>query len=96
MAKGYVYAEIEVTNPERYRDYMAKSKGAVEAHGGRFLVRGGAPEVMEGDRRVTRVVIVEFDTIERARAFYHSAQYREAAAIRHESAVTHYYLLAGA
>ncbi len=94
-AKGYVFVEIDVTDPTRYGDYMLKSLAAVEAFGGRFLVRGGNPAVVEGGRQVGRVVIVEFESFERAYDFYHSSQYQAAAAIRRDCAVTHYYLLHG-
>ena len=94
--KGYILVEIEVTDSVRYRDYMALSLKAVQDFGGRFLVRGGDPKTVEGDRPLSRAVIVEFESFERAQAFYESAQYQRAAAVRRECAVTHYYLLHGA
>jgi uncharacterized protein (DUF1330 family) len=95
VLKGYVYVEVDVTDSARYQDYMLKSRAAVEAFGGHFLVRGGEPEVVEGGRAVSRVVIVEFESFERAREFYYSSQYQEAAAMRQGSATVHYYLLHG-
>lgn len=97
MPKGYAVCEIGVQDMELYRrEYMSRSTPAVEAFGGRFIVRGGNPQVLEGDRAPKRIVIVEFDTIEQARAFYDSRQYQEAAAWRKQAAITHYYLLEGA
>src|SRR5574337_1457170 len=77
--KGYLFAEIEIIDPETYKQYMPLAAAAIAAFGGRYLVRGGDPEVLEGDRNTKRVVVLEFETIERARAFYHSAQYQAAA-----------------
>jgi len=79
---AYVIADVKVTDPEQYKQYMALSPGAIEAAGGRFLVRGGAHEVFEGDWRPTRMVMVEFPDMAAARAFYDSARYREARARR--------------
>ncbi len=97
MPKGYAFCEIDVQDMDLYRrEYMARSTPAVAAFGGRFVVRGGNPQVLEGDRQPRRIVIVEFDTIEQARAFYASQQYQEAASWRKQAAITHYYLLEGA
>ncbi|HLT28022.1 MAG TPA: DUF1330 domain-containing protein [Zeimonas sp.] len=79
---AYVIADVKVSDPERYKEYMALSPAAIEAAGGRFLVRGGAHEVLEGDWRPTRMVMAEFPDMAAARAFYDSARYREARAKR--------------
>jgi uncharacterized protein (DUF1330 family) len=75
---AYVIAEIKVSDPEQYKHYMALSPGAVAAAGGRFLVRGGKCETLEGHWRPGRVVLLEFADYEQARAFYDSALYRAA------------------
>jgi uncharacterized protein (DUF1330 family) len=75
---AYVITDVEVSDPERYKAYTALSPAAIEAGGGRFLVRGGRSEVLEGDWSPSRVVVLEFPTLEAARAFYHSALYAEA------------------
>lgn len=93
--KGYLFAEIEITDPETYRQYMPLAAAAIAAFGGRYLVRGGDPEVLEGDRNTKRVVVLEFETIERAREFYHSAQYQAAAAVRRKCSRGHVCLLHG-
>ncbi len=79
---AYVIADVKVSDPERYRQYMALSPAAIEAAGGRFLVRGGAHEVLEGNWQPSRMVLVEFPDLATARAFYDSALYREARAQR--------------
>ena len=85
MAKGDVVAAIEVTDPERYEDYIAANAGPIAAFGGRFLVRGGRSEVVEGTAR-RRTVVVEFDSYDTALAFYRSPDYQAAVAIRKEAA----------
>jgi uncharacterized protein (DUF1330 family) len=79
---AYVIVDVKVTDPEQYRQYMALSPGAIEAAGGRFLVRGGPHEVFEGDWQPSRMVLVEFPDLAAARVFYDSAKYREARAQR--------------
>ena len=79
---AYVIADVKVTDPEQYKQYMALSPAAIEAAGGRFLVRGGPHGVLEGVRQPNRMVMVEFPDLAAARAFYDSARYREARAKR--------------
>ena len=79
---AYVIADVKVSDPERYREYMALSPAAIEAAGGRFLMRGGAHEVLEGNWQPSRLVMAEFPDMAAARAFYDSAQYRAARAKR--------------
>ncbi len=75
---AYVIADVKVSDPERYKEYMALSPAAIEAAGGRFLVRGGAHEVLEGNWQPARIVLAEFPDLQSARAFYDSARYVEA------------------
>lgn len=82
MPKTYVIVDMDVTDPEKYESYRALAAPAVEAGGGRYLARGGACEVLEGDRIPNRVVILEFPDMDAARAWYHSPQYVEARAAR--------------
>jgi uncharacterized protein (DUF1330 family) len=79
---AYVIADVKVSDPEKYKQYMALSPAAIEAAGGRFLVRGGAHDVFEGNWQPSRMVVVEFPDMVSARAFYDSARYREARAKR--------------
>lgn len=81
MAKGYWIAQVDVTDPERYRDYIAANAAAFEKYGGRFLVRGGAAEAVEGAAR-SRIVVIEFPSFEAAKACYASPEYATAKAIR--------------
>ncbi len=86
MARGYWIAQIDVTDPERYRDYIAANRAAFEKYGGRFLVRGGRAEVVEGQAR-TRIVVIEFPSFEAAHACHDSPEYAAAKAIREAASV---------
>lgn len=92
---GYCLADITIHDPEAYKLYMARSGPAVEAAGGRYLVRGGSPEVLEGERAVSRVALLEFPSVAQARAFYESGQYQEALPFRQRAASCHFSLLTG-
>ena len=79
---AYVIANITVTDPVRYEDYRRLVAPTLQNYGGRFIARGGTIEVLEGDWQPNRLVIVEFPSVERARAWWHSPEYSEAKAIR--------------
>ena len=94
--KGYLFAEIEITDPETDKQYTPFAAAAIAAFGGRFLIRGGDSAVMEGGRDSKRTALVEFENIECTREFYHSAQYQAAASVRKRGSNRHVCLLAGA
>lgn len=79
---AYVVVEVTVTNPEPYAAYRDLATASVARHGGRFLARGGAVTPLEGDWHPQRLVIIEFPSVEAARAFYDSADYQEALKVR--------------
>ena len=76
--KALIITSINVTDPAKYENYKALSGPAMAANGGRFVVRGGKMEVLEGEWPRPRVVVVEFDSFEAAKAAYHSVQYAAA------------------
>ena len=80
-AKGYWIVHVTVTDPDAYAEYVRLDTPVIEAHGGRFLVRGGGADAPEGPQK-DRHVVVEFPDIEAARACYHSDAYQKAARIR--------------
>ncbi|GAN76060.1 DUF1330 domain-containing protein [Acidisphaera rubrifaciens] len=82
---GYLVASVEVTDPDAYAAYRAQVPAVVERFGGRFLVRGGTIEAKEGDLGIERLVILEFPTIEAARAFYDSPDYAPLIRLREAS-----------
>jgi uncharacterized protein (DUF1330 family) len=65
---AYVIANIKVTDPESYQEYQKPAGPAIEACGGRYLVRGGKTDVLEGEWHLDRVVVLEFDSVGKARA----------------------------
>ena len=85
MPKGYVIAHVDIINPEAYAKYATAATEAILANGGKALARGGQHEALEGSAR-KRNVILEFDSFEQARAYYHSAQYQAAKALREGAA----------
>jgi uncharacterized protein (DUF1330 family) len=77
-----VIVDIEVLDPIPYEDYKRLASASIAAHGGRYLVRGGATEVMDGTWAPRRLVVLEFDSVEKARAWRNSSEYAEAKKIR--------------
>jgi uncharacterized protein (DUF1330 family) len=75
--KAYVIANVEVTDPNAYEKYRSRTAAIVERRGGRFLVRGGKVEPLEGDPGFARLVIIEFPSPEAAHDFYHGRDYQE-------------------
>jgi len=82
MAKGYVIAQIAVTDPVAYPAYVKKVLPTIQAFGGAFLVRGGAAKSYEGKPPGDRNVIIEFPSYAAAQDWYHSDLYSEAKALR--------------
>ena len=95
MPKAYVIVDMNVTDPERYEGYRALAGPSVEAGGGRFIVRGGATEVLEGDRVPNRIIVIEFPDMDAARAWYDSPRYAEARAARDGAATASFIAVEG-
>ena len=83
---AYVIASVNVTDPEKYKGYMALSPIAIDAAGGKFIVRGGNLKILEGEWSRPRIVIIEFPTRDAAEAFYNSTHYAAARAAREGAA----------
>jgi uncharacterized protein (DUF1330 family) len=83
---AYLIVETDITDPVQYEEYKAASPGAIAAHGGRFVVRGGETAVLEGDWSPKRLVVVEFDDLEAAKRFYDSPEYQAAKKLREGAA----------
>jgi uncharacterized protein (DUF1330 family) len=92
---AYLIADVEITDPVRYEDYRAMVPAALEGSGGHFIVRGGRSEVLEGEWQPNRLVILEFDTLERARAWWASEQYRAAKELRQQTAISNVIIVEG-
>ncbi len=100
MKKAYAVAEIQVTNPTAYEDYRLLSTAAVAQYEGQFLVRGGSREQREGEDAAHdsawRTVIVEFPSLEQARAWYDSVEYAKAKMIRQANSIGRLFIVEGA
>ncbi len=79
---AYVIADVEVTDPAQYEEYKKLTPAAVSQHGGRFLVRGGATALLEGEWPVGRIIVLEFPSLEQAKKFYASVEYTAARRVR--------------
>ena len=93
---AYVIANIRVKDSEGYKEYKKLSGPAMEAYGGRFLVRGGDTAVLEGEWEAGRVVVLEFPDSATARKWWNSPEYVRAREIRQRTALTDMVLVEGA
>ncbi|MEX1993609.1 MAG: DUF1330 domain-containing protein [Steroidobacteraceae bacterium] len=92
---AYVIANVDVRNPARYAEYIQLTPATVAPFGGRFIVRGGRAESLEGDTPANRLVVLEFETYEQAKAWYESESYRQAKAVRQSASVASLILVEG-
>lgn len=81
---AYVVLDIEVIDPEKYKDYAKLAPASVEQYGGKYIVRGGANETLEGDWQAKRLVILEFPSVQQAKTWMNSPEYAPARALRHK------------
>jgi len=93
--KGYILAQIDVTNPTQYAEYAKLSPGIIEKFGGRFLARGGKTETLEGAAGKSRVVVIEFPSYDKAKQFYNSLDYQAARKVRAGAATVQFVLVEG-
>ena len=92
---AYVVVEVEVLEKERYETYKQMVPPSLAAYGGRFIVRGGAAETLEGEWSPKRLVILEFPSAEQAKAWWGSKEYAEAKALRQATARTQMVVVEG-
>ncbi len=96
MPKAYIIAQIDVHNQEAYKDYTAHTPGLAAKHGGKFLVRAGRLEVLEGEVPPPRTVVIEFPSFDDAKAFYYSDSYQAILPIRLKNSTGRSFLVEGA
>lgn len=82
---AYIHGNITITDPAGYEAYRQKVPAVIAAYGGRYLVRGGATEVLEGGATPARQVILEFPDMAALRAFYFSPEYQQLVPIRQQA-----------
>lgn len=93
---AFVIVEVTITDPHLYEEYKKLTPAAVAAFDGRFVVRGGQSESLEGDWQPGRMVVLEFPSVEKAKQWWSSEQYTKAKLIRQQSAFTKMLVIEGA
>jgi uncharacterized protein (DUF1330 family) len=92
---AYVIVEIKVHDTAKFAEYKKKAPLSIAAYGGKYLVRGGPVEILDGTWAPERIVILEFPSMARAREWYNCEQYAEAVQLRHASATSKFILVEG-
>jgi uncharacterized protein (DUF1330 family) len=92
---AYIVAELTITDPEGFEEYRQGVPATVERYGGRYIVRGGQLEALEGNWQPRRLTILEFPTAEQARAWWSSEEYRDLKALRQRTSKTNMVVVEG-
>ena len=92
---AYIIARINVTDGDRYSEYIKVTPGIIAKYGGRFIVRGGKTVTLEGPEEKWRIVVVEFPDLEKAKEFYYSPEYTDAKKIREGAALAQFIAIEG-
>lgn len=92
---AYVIVEIDIHDPAGYEEYKKFAGATVEKYGGKYIVRGGRTEVLEGDWNPKRIVVLQFDSPQRAKGWLNSEEYHEPRKMRHRTAKTNMILVEG-
>lgn len=93
---AYIIVDLEVTDPAVFDEYRQLVPATIQQYGGRYLVRGGAMESLEGGWQPKRVVVLEFPSAEQAKRWYDSEEYRYPKSLRFKSATSQAILVEGA
>jgi len=93
--KAYIIVDVQITNPTLYEEYRKLTPASLVPYDGKFIVRGGATETLEGDWAPGRVVVLEFPSVEKAKAWWSSPGYAPAKAIRQSASETKMILVEG-
>jgi uncharacterized protein (DUF1330 family) len=92
---AYIVADVEVTDAAAYEEYRKEVPGIITAYGGRYLVRGGASEILEGSWQPKRSVILEFPTMAALKSFWESPEYKPFRALRERAAKSNLFAVEG-
>jgi len=93
--KAYIIVDVKINDPVRYDDYKKLTPGSLKPFDGKFVVRGGQTQTLEGDWQPGRIVIVEFPSLEKAKAWWSSEEYAPAKALRQATAYTRMIMVEG-
>jgi uncharacterized protein (DUF1330 family) len=94
--KAYVIVDVKITDPSRYEEYKKLTPGSLIPYEGKFIVRGGESETLEGSWRPGRVVVLEFPSLAKAKAWWSSEGYAPAKALRQSASITRMIVVEGA
>jgi len=92
---AYVIVEIDIVDPAGYEEYKKLAGPTVDKYGGKYIVRGGKADVLEGDWQPKRIVVLQFDSMQRAKDWLHCEEYREPRKMRHRTTRTNMILVEG-
>jgi uncharacterized protein (DUF1330 family) len=92
---AYVVVELEVTDPVTYEEYKRVAPPSIAQYGGKYLIRGGQCDTLEGEWSPKRFVVLEFESAEQAKKWWASPEYAEAKALRQRSAKTEMFVVPG-
>ena len=92
---AYVIVEIDIVDRAGYEEYKKLAGATVEKYGGKYVVRGGRTEVLEGDWKPKRIVVLQFDSVQHAKDWLNCEEYREPRQMRHRTARTNMILVEG-
>ena len=93
--RAYLLVQVDVTNPQQYQEYAKFSPGIIAKYGGRYLARAGRTVTLEGPPAKSRVVVLEFPSVERAQAFYNSPEYVAARKLREGAGTAQFIVVEG-
>jgi uncharacterized protein (DUF1330 family) len=93
---AYVIADLTITDPQGFEEYRQMVPATIAQYGGKYVVRGGQVETLEGNWDPKRLVIIEFESAERAKQWWACEEYREAKALRQRTAQTNLIIIEGA
>jgi uncharacterized protein (DUF1330 family) len=92
---AYMIFDIEVTDPEGYKEYVKLAPESIKLYDGKYIVRGGQYEIVEGNWQAKRIVVLEFASIKQGKAWLNSPEYASARALRHLYAKTNSIIVEG-
>jgi uncharacterized protein (DUF1330 family) len=93
---AYIIVDIDVTDPALYEEYKTLAPPTVAQYGGKYIVRGGAVETLEGDWQPKRLVILEFESVAQAKAWWASEEYRIPKSMRQRASLSTMLVVQGA
>jgi uncharacterized protein (DUF1330 family) len=92
---GYIIVDVEITDAKKYAEYIEVVPPTILAHGGRFLVRGGKAENLEGDWIPKRVIVLKFNSVEDAKRWWASEEYKAPKALRQSASIANMIVVEG-